>query len=46
MNNGNLVTCPECGHADDLNEFDGWGGGGMLIYCPECGAAIPIEEEN
>lgn len=38
------ITCPECGHTDDLNGFDNLGpDDGATLSCPACSARFPIE---
>ena len=38
------ITCPHCGHVDDLNGFDNSGPtDGDTLSCPACHLGFPIE---
>lgn len=38
------ITCPECGHVDDLDGFDNMGpDDGATLVCRACNKGFPIE---
>lgn len=39
--------CPECGHADARDAFEGWElGGGWIVRCPKCEAVHPDQSDH